>query len=512
MNPTCPLFRTFLLLTLLVVAGGSEVVAQENITLRLRTMLNYYPVACDSIEVQNTTQGTSTTLYYPDTILTNSYVGIEESVSEKCVMGLTLLSANPFSERAELLLSLPESGQVEMTLTNMLGQQEYRRILNLHEGQHRLLVRAGGNGLHVLTVRTSTDRCSAKLIQNGEVDGKTSIEYLGIENSNLPIKRVLPTRSQFDFAVGDYLTLTTYANARYYDTVTPIQQTIGLTVTESGTVNFKTSRNFETDSVLRNDSIDLRNTIWDVVGSYLFNFYSCLNPFATDMGEEVESQVTFYDSTFCSIRRAGICDAEYYAEQYHAGCAWNFNYYPSQQVYYGKYRVEYDEYPEYNTISTNLYVGPMDSLCSNLTYHYEISYLFDYNILIFHNATTDPNLSYVCYFRREGERIELPVSDTYFSGCLGKGTRSDSVIFLYENGLLDVHHNLTLNCAASNVIVHPVIYNNTIDITYLVDDNISANCICSTELDYMIQDLPSGTYNVIIRLDNQIIYQQYHSF
>ena len=398
--------RTFLLLTLLLVAGGNSAVAQENITLRLRTMLNYYPVACDSIEVQNTTQGTSTTLYYPDTILTNSYLGIEELVNEKCAMGLTLLSANPFSERAEVLLSLPVSGQVEINMANMLGQQEYHRILNLNEGQHRLLVRTGGNGLHVLTVRTSTDRCSAKLIQNGNGKNKTSIEYLGIENSNQPIKKVLPTRSQFDFAVSDHLTLTTHANAHYYDTVIPIQQSIGLTVSESGTVNFKTFHTFE-DS-LNKDSIALKNTIWDVVGSDLFNFYSCLNPFATDMGEEVESQVSFYDSTFCSIRRAGICDAEYYSGQYHLGCAWNFNYYPNQQMYYGKYRMEYEVYPEHNGIVTNLYVGPMDSLCSNLTYHYVIGYLFDYNILHFYNATisTDPNIGYVCYFRKKERSVK----------------------------------------------------------------------------------------------------------
>ena len=66
----------------LLVAGGENAQAQENIMLRLRTFLNYYPVPCDSIEVSNTTQGTHTTLYYPDTVLANYNVGIEEFASE----------------------------------------------------------------------------------------------------------------------------------------------------------------------------------------------------------------------------------------------------------------------------------------------------------------------------------------------------------------------------------------------------------------------------------------------
>ena len=503
-----PLF----LLALLVVAGGFSAKAQENITLRLRTMLNYYPVQCDSIVVQNNTQGTSTTLYYPDTVLTNWNVGIEEFVSESGKLKLALLSANPFTDQAEILLTLPQSGNVELAMFNMLGQQEFQQNVTLSKGQHRFSVRTGGNGLHILTVRTATDQCNVKLIQHGGENGWATISHIGTSDSDFPEKNLVPTRSQFDFSVGDQLTLTSYANAYYYDTITPIQQTIDLTVTESGTVNFKSSRHFETDSVLRNDSINLRNTIWDVVASDVFNQYQCLANFATDMGEEVESQITFYDSTFCSVRREGVCNAEFFLGQYHIGSPWIYNDFTS---FCGKYRMEYDAYPENNTIIAHLYVGPMDSLCSNLTYHYQINYTYDYNILYVYDMTRGIAIdwtAYFCYFRKEGENRELPVSDVHFSGCLGKNIRNDSINFQFEDHLLNVRHLLNLNCAASSVIVHSGIHGNTIDISYLVDDNISANCFCPTELDYMVHDIPSGTYNVVIRLDGRIIYQQYHSF
>ena len=399
-------FKILLLLALLVVAGGFSAKAQENVTLRLRTMLNYYPVQCDSIVVQNNTQGTSTTLYYPDTVLTNGNVGVEEFVGESGKLKLTLLSANPFADKAEILLTLPKSGNVELAMFNMLGQQEFQQSVTLNKGQHRFLVQTGGNGLHILTVRTGTDRCNIKLIQNGGENGCSTISHIGTSDSDFPEKNLIPTRSQFDFAVGDQLTLTTYANAHYYDTITPIQQTVGLTVSESGTVNFKSFRTFEPDSILNKDSINLRNTIWDVVASDVFNVYECLGSFATDMGEEVESQITFYDSTFCSVRHSGICDAAYLpGYQYPLGSAWIYNHYP---YFNGKYRVEYDVYPEHNAILANLYVGPMDSLCCNLTYHYQISYVYDNNILHVYDATRGIDAvetAYLCYFRRKG-RVE----------------------------------------------------------------------------------------------------------
>ena len=398
-------FHPLSLLALLLVAGGFSAKAQENVTLRLRTMLNYYPVQCDSIVVQNNTQGTSTTLYYPDTVLTNGNVGVEEFVSENGKLKLTLLSANPFADKAEILLTLPKSGNVELAMFNMLGQQELQQNVTLNKGQHRFSVHPGGNGLHILTVRTATDRCNVKLIQNGGENGCPTISYIGTSDSDFPEKNFIPTRSQFDFAVGDHLALTTHANAHYYDTVTPIEKSIGLTVTESGTVNFKVFRVFEDDLPYK-DSITLRNTIWDVVASDVFNVYECLGSFATDMGEEVESQITFYDSTFCSVRHSGICNAAYFpGYQYPLGSAWIYNHYP---YFNGKYRVEYDVYPEYNAIVTNLYVGPMDSLCCNLTYHYQISYVYDYNILDVYDATRGVDAietAYSCYFRRKG-RVE----------------------------------------------------------------------------------------------------------
>ena len=399
---TTTFFQTLLFTLLLMAAGGSGAMAQE-IDLRLRTFLNYYPVQCDSIVVQNTTQGTSTTLYYPDTMLSNHAVGIEEFEGTNRGLRMGILTANPYQDRVEVLLTLPRTETVELSISNELGQLELVKTEKLSAGQHRLNVKTGAMGLHILSVRTSSDQCSVKLVQQGGNRGRADIAIADV-SFLLPEKRSSQTRTQFEFSVGDRLLLTTHANAHYYDTVTPIHQSIGLTVSESGTVNFKAFREFEADSVRYGEGVDLRNTVWDVVASTITDFCECLTDFATDMGEEVESQVIFYDSTFCSVRHSGPCNAsyiDYEGGHYPLRGPWIYNYYP---VFNGKYRVEYDTIPEYNAIVTNLYVGPMDSLCCNLTYHYIFTFTFDYNIIYVYDETRgiDPiGTAYICYFRRE---------------------------------------------------------------------------------------------------------------
>ena len=400
-------FFRILLLVLLAAAAGNGAMAQE-IDLRLRTFLNYYPVQCDSIVVQNTTQGTNTTLYYPDTILSNHTVGIEEFAGANRELRMGILTANPYQDRVELLLTLPRTETVELCISNELGQLELVKTEKLVAGQHRLDIKTGANGLHILSVRTPSDQCSVKLMQQGGTHGKANM-VIGDEPQNIPTEKgTMTARSTFDFSVGDHLTMTAHANAHYYDTVIPIHQTVGFTVSESGTVNFKAFYEFEEDSILHGESVDLRNTMWSAVASMVTGFCECLTDFATDMGEEVESQVTFYDSTFCSVQRAGPCNAsyiDYEDSQYPIQGPWIYNNY---SVFNGKYRLEYDTIPEYNVIVTNLYVGPLDSLCCELTYHYKIHFFNDYNILWVGDETRGMGGTweyYLFYFRREG-RVE----------------------------------------------------------------------------------------------------------
>ena len=79
-------------------------------------------------------------------------------------------------------------------------------------------------------------------------------------------------------------------------------------------------------------------------------------------------------------------------------------------------------------------------------------------------------------------------------------------VFNYGNGDLQVTHELLLNCAASSVEVDAHVVDNEIVINYLVDDNISANCMCPKTLEYTLHNVPRGTYTIIITIEETELY------
>jgi hypothetical protein len=71
---------------------------------------------------------------------------------------------------------------------------------------------------------------------------------------------------------------------------------------------------------------------------------------------------------------------------------------------------------------------------------------------------------------------------------------------------------MLLNCAASNVDVNAQIAGNDIVINYSVDDNISADCLCSKTLEYTLHNIRSGTYTITINIDGTFWYQNTLTF
>ena len=96
-----------------------------------------------------------------------------------------------------------------------------------------------------------------------------------------------------------------------------------------------------------------------------------------------------------------------------------------------------------------------------------------------------------------------------FSGCLSDTLSGDTVVIQQHNGpVLHVQHRLTLNCAVTSVEVEASCTNNTIDIVYHVDGNVSDDCVCPTQLEYWVGELPEGNHIVNFWLNGQIIHQE----
>ncbi len=103
---------------------------------------------------------------------------------------------------------------------------------------------------------------------------------------------------------------------------------------------------------------------------------------------------------------------------------------------------------------------------------------------------------------------KLTVSDNELSAChAGEKSEFPDPVFNYGHGELQITHELLLNCAASSVDVDAHVVDNEIVINYLVDDNISANCLCPKTLEYTLHNVPRGTYTVVITIGEAEIYR-----
>ena len=108
---------------------------------------------------------------------------------------------------------------------------------------------------------------------------------------------------------------------------------------------------------------------------------------------------------------------------------------------------------------------------------------------------------------------DVQVSNSELSSChTGEKDGESDPVFSYSHGVLHVTHEMLLNCAASNVDVNAQIAGNDIVINYSVDDNISADCLCSKTLKYTLHNIRSGTYTITINIDGTFWYQNTLTF
>jgi hypothetical protein len=106
----------------------------------------------------------------------------------------------------------------------------------------------------------------------------------------------------------------------------------------------------------------------------------------------------------------------------------------------------------------------------------------------------------------------LSVSNLSLSECLSSSDSlsGTNLIFNYADGFLNINHVIILNCASLITDVRAYIVDNKIIIDYLTDNNISMNCLCEKEIQYALQEIPIGEYEIIVRIDSIEFYHQKH--
>ena len=83
------------------------------------------------------------------------------------------------------------------------------------------------------------------------------------------------------------------------------------------------------------------------------------------------------------------------------------------------------------------------------------------------------------------------------------------ISYTYENGILSLTiENFCLTCGTYTIVENSEIDDQTINVNFGIIYELQANCICSIDVDYSIDNIKPGNYELIIRQSSLVIYQE----
>ncbi|PKP21552.1 MAG: hypothetical protein CVU04_01485 [Bacteroidetes bacterium HGW-Bacteroidetes-20] len=195
---------------ILIVASYSQ-----SVTVNVYGLLNFKPVSIDSMVVTNIRTFEKITMYYPDTILFSSTVGIDEKYL-KTHFGFEKSYTNPFLNQTQVTLNIPNPDNIKITLYDISGKLCSSFDMFCNPGIYKFNVSANLAGFYILNAQSKSYSSSIKLIQSldGENSGNIELiseQYRLLENSTSYKRTDL---SDF-FVIGDTLIIKGYINGEY---------------------------------------------------------------------------------------------------------------------------------------------------------------------------------------------------------------------------------------------------------------------------------------------------------
>ena len=113
----------------------------------------------------------------------------------------------------------------------------------------------------------------------------------------------------------------------------------------------------------------------------------------------------------------------------------------------------------------------------------------------------------------QGETTPVTHNTTLsYTQCKTHGQKSlagETISTNYENGILQITvEDLCISCGVYTVVAESEIDAQTITVDFDVIYESQANCICSIDVDYSIDNIKPGHYELIIRQSSLVIYQE----
>ena len=148
--------------------------AQTTLTFTGKDNLDNY-VQLHHVVVENLTQGWADTLYYPDTVLIMSGVGLTDHETATA-FAVSQNVPNPFDGVTDFTMALPYADRVDIEVTDLSGRRVTGATQRLDAGTHSFRVWLNRPQSYLLTVRTGRDAATIKMVNHGH-GGRNHIEY-----------------------------------------------------------------------------------------------------------------------------------------------------------------------------------------------------------------------------------------------------------------------------------------------------------------------------------------------
>ena len=223
--------KKILLVVIIELLALPVLFAQIHLSFTGKDVLNQY-VRLHHVDIHNVTQDWTQTIYYPDTTLELTYVGIEDHntpTPEQKGLFLSQNIPNPFDGSTRFSIHLPYNDDVNINIYDINGRLVLRDSRSLTAGNHVFRLTLGTAQSYVLSVRGSKERASIKMV-NLSSKGNNRIEY---ESSTIDVELKVESGKgvmEYPFNEGDLMRFIGYV---WLDTSFLASDTIEQYVTEN---------------------------------------------------------------------------------------------------------------------------------------------------------------------------------------------------------------------------------------------------------------------------------------
>lgn len=163
--------------------------AQQLIQIKFTAQQLNQHLVMDSLRIQNLSQGGDTLLHWPDTTLTILTVGDGDNYKSTGSFSLFQGFPNPLTDRAFIKLGLPGQGNVELTVSDLLGRTLTMLHMDLQAGLHHFEFTPGKEKVYLITARCKQHSGSIRIINlNIESSSDEQLRYEGYEHLPATVK------------------------------------------------------------------------------------------------------------------------------------------------------------------------------------------------------------------------------------------------------------------------------------------------------------------------------------